>query len=101
MTFFDHRACDIVSKYTMNFAFIVNDATIFCFIRLQDTTPPTRRKMYPEVYLLESTHPAKFESKYPTTSKWSDYQYVSVHSPWSLADILELFWQFSSDPIST
>ena len=33
----------------MNSTFIVDEATIFFLVLLQDTTPPSRRKMYLEV----------------------------------------------------
>jgi hypothetical protein len=43
----------------MNFTFIIDEATIFCLVVLQDTTPPRIRKMYLEVDFLVSVQPAK------------------------------------------
>ena len=48
---------------------MVEVATNDCFTLLQDIAPSTNKKTYPDVDFLESGHPVKLESEYPTTSK--------------------------------
>ena len=75
--FLNHNACVVASYHAMNFASIVDVATIVCLLLLLDIAPPARRKIYPKVDFLPSTHPTKSESEYLTTFKWSVYLYVN------------------------
>jgi hypothetical protein len=60
----------------MNSASIVDVVTIVCLLLFQDIALQQEKKIYHKVDFLLSTHPAKSESKYPTTSKWSVCLYV-------------------------
>ena len=71
--FSKHDASDDASKQPIYSAFIVENATILCFILLQDTTPPAKRKVYSEVDFLVFSHPVQSESGYPINFKQSKW----------------------------
>jgi len=63
MKLLSHTPCKVASKQETNSASIVEEA-IKVYLALHDTAPPPAIiKMYPDVDLRESTHPAKSESE--------------------------------------
>jgi len=53
----------VALRHDTNLASMVEVTITYCFSLFYDTTPPTERKMYPNVGFLESTHPTKSESE--------------------------------------
>jgi len=53
----------LASKHAKNSTSMVEVAITNCFALFHDTTPLAKRKIYPNVDFLESTHPTKFESE--------------------------------------
>jgi hypothetical protein len=52
------------------YAFVLDNATIGCFLLLQLTTPLPKENMKPLVDLLSKTLPAQLVSVYPSTCNW-------------------------------
>jgi len=63
MKFLSYTLCDVALKQETNSASMVEVAVKVCLTLYHEITPPTIMKMYPDVDLPKSTHPAKSEFK--------------------------------------
>ena len=63
MKLLSQTLCEVASKQEMNSTSIVKVTVNICYALLQETTPPTNMKMYPNIDFWELMQPAKSESK--------------------------------------
>ena len=72
------------------YAFVVNNATLTCFLQFQDTRELPKRWHVPLVLFLSTLHPAKLESEKPIKFKEVPLDTTNQHwlCPWYLIFIL-------------
>ena len=63
----NQMACVLVDDATRYFAYVVDSATMGCFLLLQETRFSPKRKAYPKALFRSSKFPAQFASMYATT----------------------------------
>ena len=62
-----HMACVLVDDAAIYFSSAINKVTIGCFLLLQETKFPPKKKSYPEVIFQSSKLPTQSASVYATT----------------------------------